>query len=110
MRLLRATLLCAGLAMAAPPAFGQAVPARSELPAHLRPTRQTVPQNLTPPSARVPQAAVPAQLSAAERESYRAVFADLRAENWSGAGARLDAMRSGPLHDLARSMLYTAPG
>ena len=110
MKVLRATLLAAGFVVAASPAFGQAVPARSELPEHLRPTRQTVPQNLAPPPARVAQAPVPAQLSAAERESYRAVFADLRAQNWSGAAARLDGMRSGPLHDVARAMLYTAPG
>ncbi len=53
---------------------------------------------------------IPAQLGGSDRENYRAVFADLRASNWAGAAARLDAMRAGPLHDFARAMLYTAPG
>ena len=55
-------------------------------------------------------ASLPAQLSGSEREYYRAVFADLRAQNWAGAAGRLDAMRAGPLHDVARAMLYTMPG
>jgi soluble lytic murein transglycosylase-like protein len=54
--------------------------------------------------------AAPAQLSAAERENYRAVFAALRAQDWAGAAGRLDGMRDGPLHNLARAMLYTMPG
>ena len=52
----------------------------------------------------------PAQLSAAEREGYRAVFASLRAQDWAGAAGRLDGMRDGPLHNLARALLYTMPG
>jgi soluble lytic murein transglycosylase len=52
----------------------------------------------------------PAQLTASERDSYRAVFAALRAQDWAGAAGRLDGMQSGPLHDLARAMLYTMPG
>ena len=54
--------------------------------------------------------AIPAQLGESERVYYRALFADLRAQNWAGAAGRLDSVRSGPLHDLARSMLYTMPG
>jgi soluble lytic murein transglycosylase-like protein len=54
--------------------------------------------------------AAPAQLSAAERDNYRAVFAALRAQDWAGAAGRLDGMRDGPLHNLARAMLYTMPG
>jgi soluble lytic murein transglycosylase len=52
----------------------------------------------------------PTQLNAAERETYRAIFAALRAQDWAGAAGRLDGMRDGPLHDLARAMLYTMPG
>jgi soluble lytic murein transglycosylase len=55
-------------------------------------------------------AAIPAQLSASERDNYRAVFAALRGQDWAGAAGRLDGMREGPLHDLARAMLYTMPG
>lgn len=54
--------------------------------------------------------AAPSQLSAAERENYRAIFAALRAQDWAGAAGRLDGMRAGPLHDIARAMLYTMPG
>ena len=54
--------------------------------------------------------AIPALLSPAEREQYLLIFADLRASNWASAAGRLDAMRPGALHDLARAMLYTMPG
>ncbi len=54
--------------------------------------------------------APPAQLGAGERDNYRAVFAALRAQDWAGAAGRLDGMREGPLHNLARAMLYTMPG
>jgi soluble lytic murein transglycosylase-like protein len=54
--------------------------------------------------------AAPSQLSAAERDSYRAIFAALRASDWAGAARRLDEMRPGPLHDIARAQLYTMPG
>jgi len=54
--------------------------------------------------------AAPSQLTAAERDAYRAVFAALRAQDWAGAAGRLDGMREGPLHDIARAMLYTMPG
>lgn len=55
-------------------------------------------------------ATVPAQLSAAQREAYRAIFADLAASNWAGAMGRLDATPEGPLHDLVRAQVYTMPG
>ena len=54
--------------------------------------------------------AIPAQLSPSEREQYQLIFADLRASNWASAAGRLDGMRPGALHDLARAMLYTMPG
>jgi len=58
----------------------------------------------------VRQADVPDQLSRSERDNYRAVFADLHAGNWASAAGRLDGMSPGPLHVLARAMLYTMPG
>ena len=109
MKSLGAALFGAGLVLAATPAFAQAIPARSELPAHLRPTAREAARTIAP-QVQVPQAAVPAQLGAAERESYRAIFADLRAESWTGAAARIEAMRDGPLRDVARAMLFSAPG
>ncbi|HEY0324454.1 MAG TPA: lytic transglycosylase domain-containing protein [Allosphingosinicella sp.] len=54
--------------------------------------------------------AVPPQLSPAQRDSYRALFADLEAQNWAGALGRLDSLPEGPLHNAARAILYTAAG
>jgi len=54
--------------------------------------------------------AAPSQLSASERDNYRAIFAALRAGDWAGAAGRLDEMRPGLLHDFARAQLYTLPG
>lgn len=89
MTTLRSALFAAGLAFAATPALAD---------------------DATADAAPAPAFDLPSQLSAAERENYRAVFADLRAQNWAGAAGRLDGMRAGPLHDLARAMLYTMPG
>lgn len=54
--------------------------------------------------------AAPAQLSAAERDQYVAIFAALRLRDWAGAAGRLDQMRPGLLHDFARAQLFTLPG
>jgi soluble lytic murein transglycosylase-like protein len=118
MKTFAATLMAAGFVLSATPAFAQAIPARSELPAHLRPTTREATERETAPGLQgrisetrmAPQAAVPAQLGAAERDNYRAIFADLRANNWTGAAARIEAMRDGPLRDLARATLYTSAG
>ena len=56
------------------------------------------------------RAPVPRQLSPAQRNDYRAVFAALRAGDWSAAAARLDAAPEGPLHSVARAELYLAKG
>ncbi|MGQ0590968.1 MAG: hypothetical protein ACT4N8_15820 [Sphingosinicella sp.] len=92
MKRLTGTLLAAGLILAAAPAFA----------------------NDMGDQGRAPRAArafdIQAQLSQSERDNYRSIFADLRMRNWASAAGRLDGMRSGPLHDLARAMLYTMPG
>ncbi len=88
MKTLRRTMLAFGLILAATPAIADG--------------------DDQAPAART--VSIPAQLGAAERDNYRAVFADLEAQNWAGAAGRLDGMRAGPLHDLARAMLYTMPG
>ncbi|HWH17691.1 MAG TPA: lytic transglycosylase domain-containing protein [Allosphingosinicella sp.] len=49
-------------------------------------------------------------LSDSERSNYREIFAAIRAGDWPGAAARLDSMRAGPLHDIARAELYLAKG
>lgn len=84
-------LLAAGLLAGAAPAWAEAE-ADTAQPGSARP--------FSPPS----------QLGASERDAYRAVFSALRARDWAGAAGRLDGMRQGPLHDLARAMLYTMPG
>ena len=83
-----ACLLTAGLILAAAPAEAQ--------------TQEN--------AARTGAIPAPAQLSASQRDAYRSIFAALRAQDWAGAAGRLDGMQSGPLHDLARAMLYTMPG
>ena len=83
------SLLTAGLVLCATPALADDVAVDADAPR---------------------AASVPTQLGASERENYQAVFADLRSQNWAGAAGRLDGMRQGPLHDLARAMLYTMPG
>lgn len=52
---------------------------------------------------------IPAQLSSSERQTYQALFTDLRARNWAGVTARLQNLRSEPLSDFARAMLYAHP-
>jgi soluble lytic murein transglycosylase-like protein len=86
---LAGALLAAGLLAVAIPAAAADTGSRAEGPSEVR---------------------IPAMLSASERDNYRAVFADLRAQNWLGAQGRLDGMRPGPLHPYARAMLFTAPG
>jgi soluble lytic murein transglycosylase-like protein len=85
-----AALLCAGLVLAATPAFA------------------ATGEDDQGSSSRA--FAAPSQLSASERENYRAIFAALRGRDWAGAAGRLDEMRPGLLHDIARAQLYTMPG
>lgn len=56
------------------------------------------------------QAPLTSALTAEQRSSYREIFAAIRAADWAGANARLEAMRDGPLHHVARARLYLAPG
>ncbi len=60
--------------------------------------------------AKSARAALPSQLSAEEREGYRAVFLAIRGQKWADAAAKLDAMKPGPLHSVARAELYLAKG
>lgn len=61
--------------------------------------------------ARTPvEARVPPQLSAEDRDAYTQVFAAIRSGRWADAQLRLDAMKPGPLHAVARAELYTAKG
>ena len=82
-----AALLCAGLVLFAAPALAE---------------------DRGPGDSRA--FAAPSQLSASERDDYRAIFTALRTQDWTGAAGRLDAMRPGLLHDFARAQLYTLPG
>ncbi len=86
MKLLRSLLVAAAIAVPAVPALAEAGAAAQA------------------------RAAIPAQLDRSERENYRAVFAALRAQDWASAAARLDGMREGALHHVARAQLYTLPG
>lgn len=54
--------------------------------------------------------AVPEQLDAEQRAGYRAVFASIRDQKWQDAQLRLDSMKPGPLHAIARAEMLTAKG
>lgn len=92
MKRLTGALLAAGLILAAAPALADDIGDQGRAPRTQRAFE------------------IPAQLSQSERDNYRAIFADLRMRNWASAAGRLDGMRPGPLHGLARAMLYTMPG
>ena len=53
---------------------------------------------------------IPDQLTPAQRDAYRAVFAAIRDSRWQDAQIGLDAMQPGPLHAVARAELFTAKG
>lgn len=53
---------------------------------------------------------IPPQLSPEDREAYRAVFAAIRSGAWADAQLRLNAMKPGPLHAVARAELFMAKG
>jgi len=62
------------------------------------------------PAAAVPREGVPTVLSEAQRGDYRAILAAIRAGDWAGAAAKLDAAPDGPLADALRAELYLAKG
>lgn len=68
---------------------------------------QAAPAPARPASA---AAGIPTQLTDAQREGYRAVFAAIRESRWQDAQIGLDAMATGPLHSYARAEIYTAKG
>lgn len=53
---------------------------------------------------------LPVQLGPNARQQYRDIFAAIDAERWADATAQVDAMPSGPLHPLARSLVYLGKG
>ena len=80
------------------------------LAASLAPLPALADADAAPATAGPATPVIPAQLDAAQREGYRAVFAALRAGRWTDAQIGLDAMAPGPLHPIARAELYTAKG
>ena len=86
----RRTILLAAAALLLPPMPAAAL---ADGPASTAPASQFVPA-----------------LSDAQRTDYAAIFASIRASDWQGASARLDAMPEGPLHAIARAELYLAKG
>ena len=55
-------------------------------------------------------ATLPLQLGPNARVLYADIFASIDARKWDDASAKLAAMESGPLHPLARAIIYTAKG
>ncbi|MBV9930576.1 MAG: lytic transglycosylase domain-containing protein [Alphaproteobacteria bacterium] len=62
------------------------------------------------PAAAAPRDGVPTVLSDAQRADYRAILDAIRAGDWAGAAAKLDAAPEGPLHAALRAELYLAKG
>jgi soluble lytic murein transglycosylase len=58
----------------------------------------------------VASAPLPVQLGPNARAAYRDIFATIDAAKWSDATAKLSAMDEGPLHPVARAIIYTAKG
>lgn len=55
-------------------------------------------------------ASLPIQLGPNARERYRDIFASIDAAKWADASAKLAAMDEGPLHPVARAIIFTAKG
>ncbi len=53
---------------------------------------------------------LPIQLGPNARERYRDIFASIDAGKWADASTKLAAMDEGPLHPVARAIIYTAKG
>ena len=53
---------------------------------------------------------LPRQLSASEREEYRAIFAAIRTQQWADAAMRIDALKDDLLAPYARAELFLAKG
>ena len=53
---------------------------------------------------------IPTQLDAEQRDAYRAVFANIRAQKWQDAQLLLASLKPGPLHAIAEAELLTAKG
>lgn len=66
----------------------------------------------TAPSALPSQADIrlPVQLGPNARQQYRDIFAAIDNAKWADASAQLDAMATGPLHPLARALVYLGKG
>jgi soluble lytic murein transglycosylase-like protein len=62
------------------------------------------------PSPAAPREGIPAVLSDPQRSDYRAALDAIRASDWAGAAAKLDAMPDGPLTNALRAELYLAKG
>ncbi|WP_293880200.1 lytic transglycosylase domain-containing protein [Sphingomonas sp.] len=53
---------------------------------------------------------LPVQLGPNARAQYQEIFAAIDAQAWSDAGLKLDAMPAGPLHPVARALIYLGKG
>ncbi len=74
------------------------------------PLLAVAPVPATPAEASSAPGAIPALLDAKARDDYRAVFAAMRAADWTSAAARLDAIPDGLLTSFARAELFLAKG
>jgi soluble lytic murein transglycosylase-like protein len=62
------------------------------------------------PAAGAPRSTVSTVLTETQRADYRAILDGIRASDWVGASAKLDALPDGPLTNALRAELYLAKG
>jgi soluble lytic murein transglycosylase len=67
-------------------------------------------QSAPAPAIAATQPALPVQLGPNARVRYQDIFASIDAGKWDEASAKLVAMDAGPLHPVARAIIYTAKG
>ena len=67
-------------------------------------------QSAPTPAVAATQPVLPVQLGPNARIRYQDIFASIDANRWDEASAKLAAMDSGPLHPVARAIIYTAKG
>jgi soluble lytic murein transglycosylase len=95
---------------AAPDDRGYRVKTRTALALLLCSSPLPVLAQSAPSLSAISSSALPPQLGPNARARYQDIFASIDAGKWDDASTKLMAMDSGPLHPVARAIMYTAKG